>query len=544
MKVFKTIYFSVFLLSLLLPATVLATVLRTADGKYYQNYSITKVTWNKVEVCHDGGIIWLDHKELPVQIQLKYSKEIEKQKKLYVHRVSPIIKNKIAEILQVKDHQAAIDLLEQLKLQYPDHPMLKEAAAVIRKKRQAISLEKAITDAVSKADLEAQISALQQLIDDNPEAAETDKIKKILETKKQQQQKLIGQIENAIKDAEAQENFEKSIAALANVLKQYPNYPIASQQEDYSNRVNQLITDKHAQQNNRLQKIEDRQKELLRRYPDFKSELQKAFLHQEETDLELAEKIFQASMKMADAINRSKQQSTGQAIETLKKHLTDSEFALNKNEAIQLKAKLEDQLRLEAERNARLAAVMQIKVTEGSNGQFVIKKELNKYYDWYVLLVHKSQADKAHEVSRLYSAARGHLGLRNHYNKVAKNVWHEPGNVWLGADHCKSEEAKAKANANEASDKFFKARDQADELFAELQKESREKIKLQNPECSFSNINDSVIILAFETFSWQKDNSIYSADKEEVITNCWYIQYTPGKSENATTLLYGTERYK
>jgi len=57
------------------------------NGIIYEEYSVEKITWNKMKIKYKYGFTWIEHEKLPQFLQQKYAQEIEEKKQKHDQRM-------------------------------------------------------------------------------------------------------------------------------------------------------------------------------------------------------------------------------------------------------------------------------------------------------------------------------------------------------------------------------------------------------------------------------------------------------------------------
>ncbi len=540
MKIVKLQYLNFCLLLIFAAGTVKADVFKSTSGRFFRDYIINQVTHDRVEVFHADGCTWLPHEELPPHILRQYSRVIAQKKARYNQRLEATIREKIEQARYEETSQQAVTMLLEIKKQYPSHPLIKEVDELIAAKGKEVAWEKNFITICSSGSIEEQIFQLQSLRDENPEADKNivRKINAAIESRKKSLQDSVNRIAAAISAASALEDHEQAIAGLKSVLKKYPAYPIFEQQSSYLDKVNQLIADREQILAEDRQKISDRLTSFFGKNPDIQEQLKNLFMHDDSDtfDRQLGENILRDTIQLSETFSRAKSQNPETCVHILEKSLAEKyNYAINREQVKQYVSKIKQQLQeerqrlarlaeLERQRKKQLAAIEKIHVTRGINGQFVIKKELNKDNDWELLIIPACEKENAQMIYNLYDKASQYRRERNKNNKLA-DEYHAKGIYFYEAA------ASYRSMATKDNDRYMEAKSNANKMLSSL-RQSLKSYDISGTVCSLSNLETNVVLLATESF-FVHNVPVLGAEE---VTNCWYEEYTPGQSGNYWTL--------
>ena len=61
-------------------------ILVTNSGKILRDWSINRVTRNRVEIIHENGVTWFPHSAIPAEILQKYANQIRQKQESHLKR--------------------------------------------------------------------------------------------------------------------------------------------------------------------------------------------------------------------------------------------------------------------------------------------------------------------------------------------------------------------------------------------------------------------------------------------------------------------------
>ena len=492
-------------------------ILVTNSGKILRDWCINRVTRNRVEIIHENGVTWFPHSAIPTEILQKYANQIRQKQESHLKQQGSIIKQSVAKALQAETTQAEIDRLVKIQEKYPNHPEIGEVEQLIAQKQKRLSVQKAITDSYEEETTEEQIAALQKILEEKVDDDLAVQIDQAIKERKKNLAKSVETIEKSIQIAAAQEDYKQSITALENILKKYPQYPVAAQQQTYQSKVNRLIAEKKEKLKNLQKKIAERINRYIQENPDTQNQLLTFFKHEAAVDRTKGEKILLATTNLASAMEKAQKQSNEEAAKTLNAALENSAEAIIKHEAIALKNKIETAIRQEAEYNAQMKKLQEIRVTNGYYGDFVIKKHINANNNWTLYLLPLSQRETVYKIWNLYRDHHKNRKLGDQYNRTSDD-YHRQGYYLYQAA------AEYKKMATDCLRESSSARDNANGLFRELNKLKPVSHRIDSNICSLSNLNVPVILVVSEDVIY--GTSFLSG-------HVWYFEYIPGQSNNS-----------
>ena len=490
--------FLIFCLMLTTGSSVLAgEILVTNSGKILRDWSINRVTRNRVEIIHENGVTWFPHSAIPAEILQKYANQIRQKQESHLKQQGSIIKQSVAKALQAETTQAEIDRLVKIQEKYPNHPEISEVEQLIAQKQKRLSVQKAITDSYEEETTEEQIAALQKILEEKVDDDLAVQIDQAIKERKKNLAKSVETIEKSIQIAAAQEDYKQSITALENILKKYPQYPVAAQQQTYQSKVNRLIAEKKEKLKNLQKKIAERMNRYVREPPDTQNQLLTFFKHEAAVDRTKGEKILLATAKLSDAIKTAQNQNNEEAVRTLNTALANSEDAVNKAEAEQVKKFIQEKISLQ-KISSRAA---------GDSAQLSIQKKINPRNLTVVFIFPYSRREE----------------INNFYQKIsdiasATSIMNDEG-----------EDAETKVLARFTRLTLHNSVDSF--LFNEIEESKKNAdtrgtllFKIPRPEASIglSGIQEHVVLLAVEQIK-MNDFKTFQA---------WYLEYDPGHSSN------------
>ena len=243
--------------------------------------------------------------------------------------------------------------------------------------------------------------------------------------------------------------------------------------------------------------------------------LRELFQRENKPDLQKAEKILQATSQLEEGIKKAGDASTSEeGVKILNQYLSaeNVHLALNKKRALELKDKYLESIRQEQERQRQIRAIKDIRVTTGDGGQLVIRKYVNRGYQWKLYLLPASKSN--------YDAAREIWSARSDYYSNKVNADTSQAKMKLALMEHDSSSTSSLMAYSRYMDLQDKAYDKVNNLLPKITQNSQaQRWNVTSNVCSLDNIQTPVLLVAVVELTNRPPHF-------------WYMKYIPGESEN------------